>query len=402
MKILVQLSPLFPPLPSSPFPPPFPLFFQVLEEDLLVGNLKRRERREHQQPGEKRSKMSNDFAGRITSYGTHTPPSSSSSSSNHRRSTEPGSPLRSNSYDLEENDDFDHIDDLSQQQTVDNVTRFAFGSFMFSLMLGTALLIYKDYGIPSSVSDFLSGAVGEKKSESTLSTKSFTMSRVGYQPLPYFKPAAIARMAADSGSISPLLKYTFLQNFAGIVEPSASMHLVVYDTSTLVSDTTSSSSSTSSTTSPSSSTTTVASSSKYHFTVCPSDETQPCESGLKNDETPTLASAITITCSPHEVLTLTVTELLPDGTKVQYPSTNLVCMYVRREIRSLSDDDLATLMDSMHQLWTLDDVTGQELYGTNFRSASYLTALHQFNADGQDADHINEGKINAPINPHRI
>ena len=402
MKILVQLSPLFPPLPSSPFPPPVPLFFQVLEEDLLVGNLKRRERREHQQPGEKRSKMSNDFAGRITSYGTHTPPSSSSSSSNHRRSTEPGSPLRSNSYDLEENDDFDHIDDLSQQQTVDNVTRFAFGSFMFSLMLGTALLIYKDYGIPSSVSDFLSGAVGEKKSESTLSTKSFTMSRVGYQPLPYFKPAAIARMAADSGSISPLLKYTFLQNFAGIVEPSASMHLVVYDTSTLVSDTTSSSSSTSSTTSPSSSTTTVASSSKYHFTVCPSDETQPCESGLKNDETPTLASAITITCSPHEVLTLTVTELLPDGTKVQYPSTNLVCMYVRREIRSLSDDDLATLMDSMHQLWTLDDVTGQELYGTNFRSASYLTALHQFNADGQDADHINEGKINAPINPHRI
>ena len=118
---------------------------------------------------------------------------------------------------------------------------------------------------------------------------------------------------------------------------------------------------------------------------------------MKNDETPTLASAITITCSPHEILTLTVTELLPDGSKVQYPSTNLVCMYVRREIRSLSEDDLATLMDSMHQLWSLDDVKGQELYGTNFRSASYLTALHQFNADGQDADHINEGKDLIPF-----
>ena len=198
--------------------------------------------------------MPNEIGNRMIrpeSYGTHSPSSSSSSrtyrsgSRSQTPCTEPLSPLRRiASYDEEENYYSDHIDDaVSQQATVDNVTKFAFGSFLFSLLLGTALLIYKDYGIPSSVSDFLSGAiaVGEKKSESTSSTKSFTMSRVGYQPLPYFKPAAIARMAADSGSISPLLKYTFLQNYAGIVEPSASMHLVVYDTSTLGSDTTTSS-----------------------------------------------------------------------------------------------------------------------------------------------------------------
>jgi hypothetical protein len=100
---------------------------------------------------------------------------------------------------------------------------------------------------------------------------------------------------------------------------------------------------------------------------------------------------VTVACNPHDELTLTVTELLADGSKLPYAPVKLVCLYVRREIRDLTEDDLAATLDAMHALWAEDDTTGRQKYGGAFRSASYLTALHQVNAGGQDGDHVDEG-----------
>jgi len=66
-------------------------------------------------------------------------------------------------------------------------------------------------------------------------------------------------------------------------------------------------------------------------------------------------------------------------------------MYVRREISSLNENDLADTMDAMYTLWSTQETEGQAAYGDNYHSASYFLEAHHFNAATQSSDHIHEG-----------
>ena len=153
----------------------------------------------------------------------------------------------------------------------------------------------------------------------------FTFYRTGYDVLDQFLPEK-----------STVLKYKFLSTYDGIVEPYATMHLMPleFDDYPLY---------------------------NYKYTVCAdakTDTSVACKHGdLWSDgsETP-----FAIACSPYETYKIQVTEYYPDDDPV-YPGRTrrksdgaMMCMYVRRELRTLLEADLNDTMSTMAQLWKID------------------------------------------------
>jgi hypothetical protein len=104
------------------------------------------------------------------------------------------------------------------------------------------------------------------------------------------------------------------------------------------------------------------------------------------------ATTVTFDCKPYDTFEVTVDEVLSDGTIISAVSSgSAVCLYVRREIRSLSPDDRDAFLTASHALWTVSDEEGSALYGSEYRSVSFLLKYHHFNAGQQKTDHIHNG-----------
>ena len=187
---------------------------------------------------------------------------------------------------------------------------------------------------------------------------SWTLYREGYSPLSYFTSDA-----------SSFLKYKFLDGNDAVIEPSAFMYLYVdgYDTSSGSDD---------------------ASSSHYKFEVCTEGVDMQCVKGTLHRDTST---PIKIACEPFQLFNVSVKEISSDGDMLGYDFGIATCMYVRREIRSLTESHLNDTMNAMATLWYTSEEEGREKYGENFHNSTYIASAHYFGAGQQDADHIHEG-----------
>lgn len=173
-------------------------------------------------------------------------------------------------------------------------------------------------------------------------TISFTTKRDGYEPLDFFLP-----------DTSDLYHYNFLTTHAGIVEPHATMwvHIINADATTSAT-----------------------------YTICPANSQTGCISG------DTQTTPFTLACTPHEdQYTITITQ------NAQQTAATLLCMYVRREFRTLTVADRDATIEAMWKLWEVDEEAGRHAYGDNFHSYSYLLDFHYFNAAWIHSDHIHEG-----------
>ncbi|CAM9760402.1 unnamed protein product [Ectocarpus sp. 12 AP-2014] len=67
--------------------------------------------------------------------------------------------------------------------------------------------------------------------------------------------------------------------------------------------------------------------------------------------------------------------------------------YVRREIRSLTDEEREELLDAMHQLWVVrvSDGNGIGQYGDGYADISSISRLHFKAAQNRSCDHFHEG-----------
>ena len=183
---------------------------------------------------------------------------------------------------------------------------------------------------------------------------SFTLTRVGYDTIDLF--------AEDPSAI---LKYDHLSEYMGVVEPYQEMHLTVYDDEDSAVN-------------------------KFRYTVCAADGGE-CQHGVKYDPDPGLSATISFECDAYDEFVINVTEYDSAGNELRSTTGFALCQYVRREIRTLSVDDLSATLDAMHTLWVIDEDDGQETYGDEYHSASYLLKSHHFNAAWPDGDHIHEG-----------
>jgi len=73
-------------------------------------------------------------------------------------------------------------------------------------------------------------------------------------------------------------------------------------------------------------------------------------------------------------------------TKEEYAAM-VVVKYVRREIRSLTDEDRTKLLDAMEIIYRISDDEGRQLYGPNFRSIASFTKEHLNGAGRKECDH---------------
>lgn len=188
------------------------------------------------------------------------------------------------------------------------------------------------------------------------STWSFSLKRQDYDLYPYFGETP-----------DPYAKYSFLSSYTGIIEPSQHMELSFWGYSKSNEDST------------------------FRYAICSSTDSNNCFIGNQNVVADDDSTRVKISCKPFESFTILVEEQDSDENTIASSSGTAVCMYVRREIRSLTEDDLAATMDAMYTLWSTDEETGQKKYGDSYHDSSYFAAAHDFNAAQQDSDHIHEG-----------
>mmetsp|Transcript_33268 Transcript_33268/g.43862 ORF Transcript_33268/g.43862 Transcript_33268/m.43862 type:complete len:619 (-) Transcript_33268:201-2057(-) len=88
---------------------------------------------------------------------------------------------------------------------------------------------------------------------------------------------------------------------------------------------------------------------------------------------------------------VTVIEQSEAGEELQRLSSTVIVKYIRREIRSLHEEDLNTLLDTMKILWELPQTEGEQLYGEKYISMQELLIFHlKFSAD-RECDHMHAG-----------
>jgi len=189
----------------------------------------------------------------------------------------------------------------------------------------------------------------------------FTLTRVGYRSLDYF-----------SLTPSTLYAYDALDGFTAVIEPHATMTLEILGG--------------------------VSDYSVYKYNICPiteiPDPSQICTEGVLASTSigAMETSYVSMPCDPYRTYEISVTEYTADTMQpLRMVQANALCMYVRREVRSLTAEDLSAAMTAMFALWDISEDAGQKTYGDAFHSVDYLVEIHDFNAAWQDADHIHEG-----------
>lgn len=235
-----------------------------------------------------------------------------------------------------------------------------------SFIMGSVLLALMGAGVFLSASmskpDLLRGSgrdgvkhVAETSSSSSASSSrlNFTFKRQNYKALPYF-----------NSEYTSFLNYAFLKPYQAVIEPLQAMELYFYDE------------------------TTFSQGYNYAFSVCPSSSTDgaDCQTGYAEYNSATQMQtfkAVKFACTAYETFKISLTKSTATGEVVETASASALCLYVRREIRSLTRDDLKELMDASYVLQTTSDAEGIEKYGANYKSSNYLVRFHYFNAAQQ-------------------
>jgi len=85
-------------------------------------------------------------------------------------------------------------------------------------------------------------------------------------------------------------------------------------------------------------------------------------------------------------------ELDLDGLVLRELRSNLVCKYVRREIKTLTDEDREAFFDGLEVMVTIPQEEGTRKFGPTFKNNEYFTHMHNVLAGSRDCDHLHQGR----------
>lgn len=175
-----------------------------------------------------------------------------------------------------------------------------------------------------------------------------------------------------------VFQYKFLQEYDAVIEPYSAMQLVINDYNTTLNE----------------------SLLYYKWSLCPSGEMNKkyCTYGQYSPYGyPSASETANVSCAAYDEYDIYVTEYdAVTGDMLRISAGTGLCLYVRREIRSLTESDLDNVLDAMYALWAYEQEEGQEIYGRDFNNQAVLLKFHHFNSAWQDADHIHEGQAFLP------
>jgi len=85
-------------------------------------------------------------------------------------------------------------------------------------------------------------------------------------------------------------------------------------------------------------------------------------------------------------------ELDVNGATLRELRSSLVCKYVRREIKTLTDEDREAFFDGLEVMVTIPQIEGTSKYGPHFKNAEYFTHMHNVLGGSRDCDHLHHGR----------
>ena len=191
----------------------------------------------------------------------------------------------------------------------------------------------------------------------------WTVSRCNYSTIRFF----------DGRAASAQLQYAFLADYAGVIEPYVDMDVKIILDNSRVSNFGSASEVVS-----------------YAYFISDTDGETVSEGTVYSSSDDGTSDSFSLSCSPKEKFTMTVTRY-SNSIETTTQTADFMCMYVRREFRSLSADDLSASLDAMHTLWEYSSKKGKSKFGDAFESAAFFADVHNYNAGWRDSDHIHEG-----------
>lgn len=227
-----------------------------------------------------------------------------------------------------------------------------------AIILFVGGLVIRDQVRSKLVDNAVSVSTLSTSASATAGAVDFTLARQFYDPLAFF-----------GNSYTSHLNYAFLQQYDAVIEPYQPMYLYLYDTE--------------------------AQKQSYRFTVCPtasSASEKDCQEGyIFTSDQDSSKKAVQFACAPFSTYTISVEQVDTAGNTVSVTAGSALCLYVRREFRSLTTEDQQAFMDANYIIYSTSEEKGQALYGASFRNSTSLVRYHHFSAAQQDADHIHEG-----------
>eukprot|EP01038_Epipyxis_sp_PR26KG_P009550 gene9550-12862_t len=181
-----------------------------------------------------------------------------------------------------------------------------------------------------------------------------SFSRVGYRLLDYFNTSSKSK-----------IKYPLLHNYMGIIEPSAKMVLRSYNTSVER-----------------------GTGFTYKHEICEIRNDIETSNCILRD----ITDSFVYNCYPYDKFSITINKYNgKNGALVGSRSGQAICLYVRREIRSLTREDQDDYITALKTLWKYNDADGQSKFGDKYKSSLFIQKIHYFQAAFRDADHLHFG-----------
>lgn len=87
------------------------------------------------------------------------------------------------------------------------------------------------------------------------------------------------------------------------------------------------------------------------------------------------------------------------GNPVLHETSEMLCKYVRREIRNLTSHERTQFFEAMSVVYNTSTSRGKHLYGAEFKGIEYFIRKHLYGAASKDCDHWHDG---AGIMSHHI
>lgn len=111
----------------------------------------------------------------------------------------------------------------------------------------------------------------------------------------------------------------------------------------------------------------------------------------KIDEQPKHGNEVTHTFGSTGRYTIEVTEKTTKGNVLSRHSREIIVKYVRRELRSLMNEDRSNFIETLKVLQNTTTEDGQRKYGAKFRNINYFSRMYLLATGEKECDHFDEG-----------
>ena len=121
------------------------------------------------------------------------------------------------------------------------------------------------------------------------------------------------------------------------------------------------------------------------------EESAAATTTTEADISPSSPATVTLGATGNYMMTVSALDASSEAVVAEY-ATEIVCKYVRRELRDLLREDRERLLKAMEITYRVPSSTGRQLYGASYQSAGEFIRAHNAMAGARECDHMVRGE----------